>query len=127
MTPLGFCTFCLVQAFDLELDLRRLRRFVLMLPVMRILRVGKGRGPLSFFPNGNQSRRLSLEEILSLSRHHTWAPPVRATDLPILTWVSKTQARNCDRFFGQVVVPNSPDYLGNTSAEVDVTQARKDQ
>lgn len=41
---------------------------------------------------------------------------MRATDLAILTQVMETHARNCDRYFGQVVVPNSPDYLGNTSA-----------
>jgi hypothetical protein len=37
------------------------------------------------------------------------APPVRATDLPILTWVSHTQARNWDKFLKQVVVSNSPE------------------
>ncbi len=44
------------------------------------------------------------------------APPVRATDLTIPTWVMETCARNCDKFFGQVVVSNSPDWLGSTRA-----------
>ena len=37
------------------------------------------------------------------------APPRARTDLPIPTWVIDTQARNCDQFFGQVVVPNAPE------------------
>ena len=39
--PLGFCRFSVLHCFDFELDLRRLRRFVLILTVIRILRVGE--------------------------------------------------------------------------------------
>jgi hypothetical protein len=58
----------------------------------------------------------SLVGSLRLSRARRCAPPVRATNLPFPAWVTNTQVRNCDKFFGQVVVSNSANCLGGASA-----------
>ena len=92
MTPLGFCSVCRWRDFAPECDADRLPRRAPVLPVITILRSGKGWWTLTFSPTASQAGFFLPKRVFLSLGHHTWRTPESAAPAAFNAPVKHTDA-----------------------------------